>query len=563
MKKVDYAFMMQRIITVLIVLTTLLSCGNKDIDNILSSAEARLDSIPEIALEILQTVDRNELTSRRLKARHALLHSIALDKNYIDLADDSIIAPAVEYYRNHGNLQTRFKCHYYEARIYENAGDLDNALLACSKAEALDTAKVDAGLLCLFYAMKGRIYDTAWRSDEEIQSKELARKYAYMAGKYRHYAYYSLSLSSTYNILGNFEACDNCISDAEGYKEYFTLAEHHFYNDVVISRMIELNKPHESILQYIDDYIQSYPQYDDINWKNIARAYLYVNMPEKALEMLSLYSEYYDVTEDAGYYSILSRALTQVQDYQGALNAHEKYALINDTNDLRIHNSDLKLVEERYSSEMTRIHQRQKFSYLIIVMSLILMLSLYFIFIWSNKYIKNKADLEDLTNEYESLKQLECKLNETYRYLSDQMGDDCDSNKELLAFLRCRIKSLAAFLKRPIPDALSKVAAQIDDLKKNKNYIVDSIGLLYAVNYPDFVSELQSYGLTSSEIGYCCLYILGLNMPEVGEVIGKVSSIYNINSTIRKKLKLPTSTTNLDKWLVNKFSESYSLSQML
>ena len=132
-----------------------------------------------------------------------------------------------------------------------------------------------------------------------------------------------------------------------------------------------------------------------------------------------------------------------------------------------------------------------------------------------------------------------------------------ESSKDLMTILGYRIKSLSAFLKRPIPDALSKIPSQIEDIKKNKNYIVDSVGLLYAINYPDFVSVLQNHGLTSSEIGFCCLYIMGLNMPEVGEIIGKVSSIYNINSTIRKKLNISTSETNLDKWLVKKFSELY------
>lgn len=103
---------------------------------------------------------------------------------------------------------------------------------------------------------------------------------------------------------------------------------------------------------------------------------------------------------------------------------------------------------------------------------------------------------------------------------------------------------------------MSKVASQIDDLKKNKNYIVDSIGLLYAVTYPDFISDLRAYGLTSSEIGYCCLYLLGLNIPEAGEVIGKVSSVYNVNSSIRKKIGI--TGTNLDKWLINRFTELYS-----
>ena len=92
-------------------------------------------------MKILKSVNTRELTTENQKARYALLYSIALDKNFIDVTSDSIIAPAVKYYERHGDRNTRFTCHYYEARIYENAGDLDKALLCISKAESIDTFK--------------------------------------------------------------------------------------------------------------------------------------------------------------------------------------------------------------------------------------------------------------------------------------------------------------------------------------------------------------------------------------------------------------------------------------
>jgi len=44
-----------------------------------------------------------------IEAKYALLLSQALDKNYIDLQSDSIIAPAVRYYENHGTPDERLK----------------------------------------------------------------------------------------------------------------------------------------------------------------------------------------------------------------------------------------------------------------------------------------------------------------------------------------------------------------------------------------------------------------------------------------------------------------------
>ena len=549
--------MTSRFVTILSALVLLAACAGAEIKTSLDNAECLMEVSPAEALDTLESIDREALTTRKLRARHALLYSMALDKNYIDLKNDSIIAPAVEYYSRHGDADIRFRTHYYHARIFENAGDYDNALLAVSKAEALDTAKVDADVLCMLYAMKGSIYDIAWRPHDAIESYELARRYALESHKFRHYAYYTLYCAMEYRQASDSILFEKCLSEVQDYQEYFTLTERHIYQSIMLNRMIDLEKDSNEVLGFVENYLIEYPQSEKINWKNIARAYQYLNMHEKALEVLKLYTDYNDVSLDPGYYAILSEILAELKDYDEALKAHEKYAYINDAEDIKLHQSDLKLVEQRHSHEIQEISQKYKFLYLTIIFLSILFVSLFYIIKWYKAYSKNKSEYDSLTKEYDELRRLEAKLNDAYRYLSEQMDRRGESSKDLMTILGYRIKSLSAFLKRPIPDALSKIPSQIEDIKKNKNYIVDSVGLLYAINYPDFVSVLQNHGLTSSEIGFCCLYIMGLNMPEVGEIIGKVSSIYNINSTIRKKLNISTSETNLDKWLVKKFSELY------
>ena len=549
--------MTSRFVTILSALVLLAACAGAEIKTSLDNAECLMEVSPAEALDTLESIDREALTTRKLRARHALLYSMALDKNYIDLKNDSIIAPAVEYYSRHGDADTRFRTHYYHARIFENAGDYDNALLAVSKAEALDTAKVDADVLCMLYAMKGSIYDIAWRPHDAIESYELARRYALEAHKFRHYAYYTLYCAMEYRQASDSILFEKCLSEVQDYQEYFTLTERHIYQSIMLNRMIDLEKDSNEVLGFVENYLIEYPQSEKINWKNIARAYQYLNMHEKALEVLKLYTDYNDVSLDPGYYAILSEILAELKDYDEALKAHEKYASINDAEDIKLHQSDLKLVEQRHFHEIQEISQKYKFLYLTIIFLSILFVSLFYIIKWYKAYSKNKSEYDSLIKEYDELRRLEAKLNDAYRYLSEQMDRRGESSKDLMTILGYRIKSLSAFLKRPIPDALSKIPSQIEDIKKNKNYIVDSVGLLYAINYPDFVSVLQNHGLTSSEIGFCCLYIMGLNMPEVGEIIGKVSSIYNINSTIRKKLNISTSETNLDKWLVKKFSELY------
>ena len=68
----------------------------------------------------------------------------------------------------------------------------------------------------------------------------------------------------------------------------------------------------------------------------------------------------------------------------------------------------------------------------------------------------------------------------------------------------------------------------------------------------------HSNNKTDWEIGYCCLFTLGLKGKEVGEFIQKKRH-YIISSEIRKKLGLGEHDTNIGIWLRALLSETESL----
>ncbi len=530
-----------------------ISCKEDPINTALASVEMSLSDNPKSSLEALELLDNQTLKTREQKAKYALLYSIALDKNYIDVTKDSIIAPAVKYYEYHGSQEEKFLCNFYQARIYENAGDNKSALLSAVKAESIDTSKVSAEDKCLLYALKGRIYHAEWRIQESIEAYKSACRYALASDKFRHYAYYALKVADMYRHDNDVDNSHEYVLAAEKYKSYFTLGEIHHYHRLVLLNMIDTEEDADACLEYTQKYIEEYPQQGMINWHIIARVYLYAGKADKAHEMLQKYAKYHDVASDASYYGNLADILDAVGNHKEALEAHRTFAMLVKKKDVARHLSDIKLVEERFENELIQSRQNHVISYAVGIAILLLVITIYMNLKWRKERKSNMNDLKDLQQEYDALIALKERMDGTYHYLSSQMTEQSYTDYELRIVLGQRIKSLSAFLQNPIPDSLSKVAAQIDDLKKNKNYIVDSIGLLYAVTYPDFVSELRSHDLTSSEIGYCCLYVLGLNIPEAGEVIGKVSSIYNVNSSIRKKLGI--SGMNLDKWLAKRFGE--------
>ena len=94
----------------------------------LSQAENCMEERPDSALALLQAVDTLQLTSEEQKAKYALLLSMALDKNVIDLTDFDVLQPAIDYYADHGTATDQLRTYYYQGRIYVNAGNNPDAL---------------------------------------------------------------------------------------------------------------------------------------------------------------------------------------------------------------------------------------------------------------------------------------------------------------------------------------------------------------------------------------------------------------------------------------------------
>lgn len=150
-------------------------------------------------------------------------------------------------------------------------------------------------------------------------------------------------------------------------------------------------------------------------------------------------------------------------------------------------------------------------------------------------------------------------LKEEYDYLN-KAKESCQAemiscaDEETLKILDRRIKALGTFLSKDIPDSLSKVADKLENLTVDKNIVTDSIGMLYAIYHPAFVLKLEEYGLTASEVGFCCLLVLGLRTSELSMVVNK-SNTYNISSRIRAKLKLEHDS---GRWRIGWFSYTKS-----
>lgn len=136
-------------------------------------------------------------------------------------------------------------------------------------------------------------------------------------------------------------------------------------------------------------------------------------------------------------------------------------------------------------------------------------------------------------------------LRKVFRKLRSKPSD------EAMAIISRRLEVLDKFLASKIANDYSydrQAEEDLDKLVSDRDDFLHSTRVLLESSHPKFISYLSSQGLTDWEIGYCCLYALGLKGKEVGEYIQKKRH-YIISSEIRRKLGLSEHDTNIGIWL--------------
>lgn len=119
---------------------------------------------------MLEIVNNDDLTTRKVQAKYALLYSMALDKNYIDVTNDSIIAPAASYYTNHGAADDRLKTYYYLGRIAMNGGEYETAMTHFVKAEQYADKCKDNVAVGLLHNAKMYLYQNLYDTERMISA---------------------------------------------------------------------------------------------------------------------------------------------------------------------------------------------------------------------------------------------------------------------------------------------------------------------------------------------------------------------------------------------------------
>lgn len=161
-----------------------MSCTeSRQVRAVFNQAESYMTTAPDSALALVHGIEGKTLPTKSLRARHALLLTMAQDKCYIDVAEDSTIRVAYDYYQRHGNKRERLWATYYLGIISQNAKEYINAALAFREAEPIAEELKDYRQLSLIEQHLSSIFSSNYDHVRALEYANKAVKAAEQAGE--------------------------------------------------------------------------------------------------------------------------------------------------------------------------------------------------------------------------------------------------------------------------------------------------------------------------------------------------------------------------------------------
>lgn len=560
--------MFRALAAVCVAAVVLLSCSKADLETerTLADVASFIEERPDSALTILDTMDSFSLTTSALKARHSLLLAMARDKNYIDDTTDSIIAPAVSWYRRHGSADEKLLMNYYRGRIAMNAGDYETAMRWFADGSRFSEKarnKVWSGRLCnAKFQVYQHLFDSASAIDAALQSAD----YYAAAGE----------LSRYYDAINNVACVYEQLLDTANALHYLGILRDNWdeldesQHSCYYAGMLSISSDKKPVLE---QYLCDVNDEQVIYWVIVAKSYFETGNYEQASRALKM-AEKYVGTQGLDYKWVNALVQEATGEYRSAAKSYREFIGANGNNNIDIFESDTKFVEERIATNRTINHQL----YIILIIVLSLMVSFLFgILLWvrhsSLKKIHkmsekaHKAETELLEKENRRLEEERIRaVREKEEY--ERMYNEAVSRIELLErikkeprlgkgvrdvvdkYLSVLNKFIAAHVSKTFDkDAKAELAALMGEQKD----FLKSIGLAFSLSHPNFIGYLNKCRLNDWEKGCCCMFCIGLNNSEIADYL-KRPSFKNDLTTIRGKLKVER-RTNIGIFLQKRMAE--------
>ena len=158
------------------------SCTDKHADSLIAEAQQLLNTKPDPALVVLDSIRGNKTDwPRSQQMRYELVYAQAQNKAYVNFTTDSIALELVDYYERHGNANQKMLAYYILGCEYRDLGSAPKALEAYRDAiERADTtdSECDFRQLMLIHSQMANVYSTMYASQSEECELNNALRYA-------------------------------------------------------------------------------------------------------------------------------------------------------------------------------------------------------------------------------------------------------------------------------------------------------------------------------------------------------------------------------------------------
>ena len=511
----------------LVLLPVLFSCSDIYLDGVLDRAETMMEERPDSSLVMLRRLDSSGIDTPGRKARFALDYAMALDKNWVDTTDVSIIEPALEHYRWSFKKKERFLSRYYYARILENGQSMEDAIQAFSEAEHCFGKGVDSVYLIRIHAAKGRIYAKQFINDKAEAALQEAVRLAREQRDMENVQRMMLSLADLYGATGRFGQKDSTLVLVGN-----PLPGLELWKARSVATLV-FHDPADSA-RYEKDwglFRQTADQRPEmLDTKSVVNYLLFKNRHGEALSLLSQEQpESLPLSDEIAHWEQLREAYQGLSDYEGAFHAQDRYSSLVEELSLRQFQSDLRSTEERYEARLKQYRNRTLNALLVV---LFLIMAAMFC-----RVLKKKRRMEDMMSD----------LREEYEMLIRLRETELARNEYFAKRLDARLKALKPYFTDEFPDALYN-SAELRRMTEDSKEMLRNVGFLFGIYHPKFILALERKGLSELELGYCCLYALGFTGKEIPGKLQR-NSFYNTSSAIRKKVGLGPHDTNLSIWI--------------
>ena len=541
-----------RITAVVLTCCAVLSCADDSaVMEELDWAEAVMEEHPDSALTLLDTLDRSRLTTREARARHALLYSQALDKNYIELTTDSVIRPAAQYYARHGKPNDRLKAQYYLGCIFRNSGDWEQAIEHFVNAEGYVDRATDWQAIGRLYSAKRAIYADIYDFEKSYRDALLSAEYYDRAGNML-LQIKALTCAADYAyILGDYEVADSLLNDIEDsyWDKMDNLSKSYYYSSAInLARHSDI----DTAKKIVSEYIRTISTTEDIDWGVVANAYRLAGDTDSALWALERYPLGFPDYETEPQYLLLSSLIyEELGQFDKAYASLKKYA-------------DTKFIEERYAHENAAIRHRNTVVLIAFGTVTALLLAALIISSLRNRIriaeLRAEQERQDAERKLQYLESINTRLTEEKDALTDMLSKASipeEARRSVNDMLTTVTRILSAKASGSDYEVIDQVTHKMELLAEDRNHFVLSVMFSYATAHPEFTNALKARGLSDWETGYCCLYAMGLRGKDIGNLIGGGSHAHhNRASVIRSKLGLTEHDTTLGRWLIRLANET-------